>query len=126
MQTLLLIAGAGALGALARYGVSLWAVSAFGGRFPFGTLLVNVVGSLMLGFLLEAATTQPGISREVKLALGTGFMGSFTTFSTFGVETVRLAERGDWNAALLNVGLNVLVGLAFAGLGIFAARRLLG
>lgn len=124
VQTLLLIAGAGALGALSRYGVSLWAIRAFGDRLPFGTLIVNVVGCLLLGFLLQAGATHPALSREVKLALGTGFLGSFTTFSTFGVQTVRLVERGAWGSALLNVGLNVLVGLTCAWLGVLAAKRL--
>ena len=126
MQTLLWIAGAGALGALSRYGVSLWALRAFGDRLPFGTLIVNVLGCLLLGFLLQAGVTHPGLTREAKLALGTGFLGSFTTFSTFGVQTVRLAERGDWSGALLNVGLNVVVGLGCAWLGVLAAKRVFG
>jgi len=126
MYTVLLVAGAGALGAVSRYGVSLWALRAFGDRLPFGTLLVNVVGCLLLGFLLQAGIESPGLSREVKVALGTGFLGSFTTFSTFGVQTVRLAERGEWGSALLNVALNVVVGIGCAWLGILAARRVLG
>jgi len=99
-------------------------VRALGERFPHGTLIVNVVGCLLLGFLLSVGDAHLG--REARVALGTGFLGSFTTFSTFGVETVRLVERGDWGAALLNVGLNVVVGLACAGVGMALARRLVG
>lgn len=126
MQTLLLIAVAGALGALSRYGVSLWALRAFGEDFPLGTLVVNVLGCLLLGFFMGASAVHPGVTREVRVALGTGFLGSFTTFSTFGVETVRLVEEGAWGGALLNVGLNVVVGLACAAAGLALARRFLG
>lgn len=123
MNHLLLIAGAGALGALSRYGVSVWALRVLGSRLPWGTLLVNVVGCLLLGFLLEASVLLP-LSKEARLALGTGFLGSFTTFSTFGVETVALVEAGDWPGALLNVGLNLAVGLVCAAVGVFLARTL--
>lgn len=123
MNHLLLIAGAGALGALSRYGVSVWALRVLGSRLPWGTLLVNVVGCLLLGFLLEASVLLP-LSKEARLALGTGFLGSFTTFSTFGVETVALVEAGDWPGALLNVGLNLAVGLVCAAAGVFLARTL--
>lgn len=125
MNHLLLIAGAGALGALSRYGVSLWALRVLGSRLPWGTLLVNVVGCLLLGFLLEASALLP-LSKEARLALGTGFLGSFTTFSTFGVETLALVEAGDWPGALLNVGLNLVVGLICAAAGVFLARTLWG
>jgi CrcB protein len=126
VQTLLLIAGAGALGALSRYGATLWAMRAFGDRLPYGTLIVNVLGCLLLGFLLQAGVQHPGLSRETRLALGTGFLGSFTTFSTFGVQTVRLMERGAWGSALLNVALNVVVGIGCAWLGVLAAKRFVG
>ncbi len=122
MNAVLLIAAAGALGALSRYGVSLLAARWLGEDFPFGTLIVNIIGCLLLGFLAQGALINPALSRHVKLAIGTGFLGSFTTFSTFGVETITLLEGGDWGAALANVGLNLVVGLAFAALGMAAAR----
>ncbi len=122
MQTILLIAGAGALGALGRYGVSVLATRWWGESFPYGTLIVNVVGCFLLGFVTDWALSVPALTRHFKLAIGTGLLGSFTTFSTFGVETVTLIERGEWGAALTNMGLNLVVGLAFAALGMAAAR----
>lgn len=118
----LLIAAAGALGALSRYGVSLLAAKWLGEDFPFGTLIVNVLGCLLLGFLAQGALGNPALSRHLKLAIGTGFLGSFTTFSTFGVETINLMERGEWGSALANVALNLVVGLGCAALGMAAAR----
>ncbi len=122
MQTILLIAGAGALGALGRYGVSVLAVRWWGDSFPWGTLIVNVVGCFLLGFVTDWALSVPALSKHLKLAIGTGLLGSFTTFSTFGVETVSLIERGDWGAALANIGLNLVVGLGAAATGMAIAR----
>ncbi len=122
MHTVLLVAGAGAFGALGRYGVSVLATRWLPADFPYGTLIVNVIGCLLLGFVTEWAMSVPALSRHLRLAIGTGFLGSFTTFSTFGVETVTLVERGHWGAALANVGLNLVVGLGCAGLGMAAAR----
>ena len=119
---ILLIAVAGALGALSRYGASLLAVKLLGAGFPFGTLIVNVVGCLLLGFLAQLGLTNPALSKNVQLALGTGFLGSFTTFSTFGVETVTLLQDGAYGPAFLNVALNVVVGLLCAAAGMAAAR----
>lgn len=80
--------------------------------FPWGTLLINVVGSLALGVLLGA-----GASRQLVLLLGTGFCGGFTTFSTFGYETVRLADEGSGLMGLLNVAASLGAGLAAAYCG---------
>lgn len=122
MQIVLLIAVAGALGALSRYGISLAAARWLGPGFPFGTLLVNVIGCLLLGVLAQRGLSHPSLSKPLQLAIGTGFLGSFTTFSTFGVETVTLLQDGAWGPALANVGLNVLVGLGCAALGMALGR----
>ena len=122
MQPWIFVAVAGALGSCARYGVGLYCERWQG--FPWGTFVVNVVGSLLLGFVMQAAV-QTDMRPEIKLAITTGFMGAFTTFSTFSVESVRLIEAGRAGAAAANVGGNVALGLLGAGLGIAIAKALL-
>jgi len=125
-MTILGIAIAGALGALARYGVSLAALRWFGSAFPLGTLIVNLLGCLCLGFLAELTMEDPTIAVRTRAIIGTGFFGAFTTFSTFGVETFRAIEAGEWNIAAVNVALNVVVGLLAVSLGFSFARQLGG
>lgn len=126
----LTIALAGALGALSRYGLGLLSQRLLppGGALlglPLSTLLVNVVGSFLLGLLTGMTLVGTRIPLAWRPALTTGFLGSFTTFSTFSVETVGLVERGEWRLALLNIGLQLLVGLG-AAVGGLAAGRALG
>lgn len=125
-MTILGIAIAGALGALARYGISLAALRWFGSAFPAGTLIVNLVGCLCLGFLAELTLEDPTIAVRTRAIIGTGFLGAFTTFSTFGVETYRAIEAGEWHIAAVNVALNVVVGLLAVSLGFSFARQLGG
>ncbi|GAA4016664.1 CrcB family protein [Deinococcus rubellus] len=130
-QGAILVALGGAVGALARYGLSLW-IASLGTRyawatFPMATLLINVTGAFALGYLL----TRVGLSHparaawppELRLALGTGFLGAYTTFSTFSVETNALMLRGEWGRAALYVLLTIGFGLAAAVLGRVAALR---
>ena len=83
---------------------------------------MNIVGSLILGFVVGLGPR--GISPEIRMLVGTGMLGAFTTFSTFSVETVSLAERGDVTAAVVNVVGNTVLGLVAAVLGLLAARAL--
>lgn len=116
------LALAGALGALARYGVGS-AVTRWGpAGFPWGTLCVNLIGCFALGYLSEMLFETPEAAVRVRLIAGTGFLGAFTTFSTFGVETVRAIEAGAWGVAVANVLANLLAGTALAALGFFVAR----
>ena len=109
---LVLIAVAGAAGALTRYGVG----NAVGVRtFPWATLAINVVGSFLLGLLLQAAPARLG--DDVRVALAVGFLGAFTTFSTFSYETVTMVRDGRAGAALSYVLLSVVVGVGAAALG---------
>lgn len=123
-MTVLGVAIAGALGAVARYGVSVWSLRLFGCSFPFGTLIVNLVGCFCLGFVAELALDDPGLTLKTRTIIGTGFFGAFTTFSTFGVETLRAIEAGDWGVAAANVAINVVVGVILAAVGFQAARML--
>ena len=121
-MTIALLAAAGALGALARYGVSVAAVRWGPATFPWGTLAVNLVGCFALGYLGAMAFGDPDHGARMRLIAGTGFLGAFTTFSTFGVETFRALEAGEWGVAAANVGINVVGGVALAAAGFYFAR----
>ncbi|MBE0501670.1 MAG: fluoride efflux transporter CrcB [Desulfuromonadales bacterium] len=114
----------GALGSISRYLVSGWVYTLAGRGLPYGTLAVNVIGSFLLGLLIETGLRSTLFSPELRIGLAVGFMGGFTTFSTFSLETIRLFEEGSYWQAGSNVLLNVVVCLLFAALGIFLARQL--
>jgi CrcB protein len=122
----LLIAVGAALGANARYLVGVWAGSRLGADFPYGTFIVNIVGSFVLGFLLTLGTERLQLSPETRLLLAVGFLGSFTTFSSYAVESMNLwRDAGFWRV-LVNIVGNNLVGLFAAVLGAALARWLQG
>jgi CrcB protein len=123
LMQLVYIAVFGALGCLARFLVSGWVYALMGRGLPYGTLAVNVLGSLLLGFIMEGGLRSSLLPVDVRMGITTGFMGGFTTFSTFSYETVRLLEDGSFLAAGVNILLNVLVCVIFAGIGIFLARH---
>jgi len=122
-----LLIGIGAvLGANARYLIGLWAGNRLGADFPYGTLIVNVLGSFVLGFLLTLGTGRLQLSPEARLLLAVGFLGSFTTFSSYAVESMNLwRDAGAWRG-LLNVVGNNLAGLLAAIMGAAVARWLQG
>ena len=124
-MVLIAIGFAGALGALARYGVSLAALRWFGEDFPYGTLGVNLAGCFLLGVLAELTMEDAGLAPQTRAILGTGFLGAFTTFSTFGVETYRAMQVGAWGVAASNVAINVVGGIVLvaAGVGLASALR---
>ena len=111
---------AAAIGAPARYLVDGAVQDAIGGRFPWGTAVVNHTGSLLLG-VLTGRGLYHAFPDELRFVLGTGFCGAYTTFSTFTFETVRLAEGGDPRAGGRNLAVNVLGGLAAAAAGLALA-----
>jgi CrcB protein len=111
---------AGALGAASRYLIDFYLVSRVRGSFPVGTFTVNVTGSLALGFLAGLVLYR-GMPVEVKVLLGTGFLGAYTTFSTWMYETARLVEEGAWRAALVNAAGSLLAGVAAAAAGLWLA-----
>jgi CrcB protein len=112
----------GALGALSRYAVDAAISRAAQGQFPIGTLVINVVGSFALGALVELTTNRMVLPAEWRIALGVGFLGAFTTFSTFSYETVRMLESGALAQAVLNVLASVVLGVAGALFGVAVAR----
>jgi CrcB protein len=121
---LALLALAGALGTLARFGLSALSLRWFGDDFPWGTLLINSLGCFFFGLVYTLADERQWLTREVRLILLTGFMGAFTTFSTFAFETGRLLEEGRLAASFTNVGLEVGVGMLCLFLGFGLGRWL--
>ncbi|MCP4571940.1 MAG: fluoride efflux transporter CrcB [bacterium] len=124
MRNLLLVGLAGGAGAMSRYAVGLLAVRALGDRFAYGTLAVNVVGCLLLGVLLEIDRHTGAVGHPLRLLAAVGFLGAFTTFSTFGYETFRYVADGSTDLALLNVTANLVLGLGGVWLGWWLARGL--
>ncbi|RLT34908.1 MAG: fluoride efflux transporter CrcB [Chloroflexi bacterium] len=124
MKSILLIGLGAMLGANARYWLGVWAARHLGVAFPYATFFVNVTGSLALGFLVSLASQRVPVTPEVRLLIGVGFLGSYTTFSSFAVESLVLAHNsGNWHA-LLNIFANNLVGLACAAAGMYLARTI--
>lgn len=114
----------GGLGCVSRYLVSGWVYALAGRTLPYGTLAVNVVGSLLLGLIMEGSLRSTLLSPDLRFGLTVGFMGGFTTFSTFSYETVRLLEEGSFIAAGANIFLNVTVCIVAALVGIYLARQM--
>jgi len=122
LMMLLGIALAGALGSICRYQMSGWMQRWLGPEFPWGTLSVNLIGCLLLGLLMELARHTGWVPPGARFIVGIGFLGAFTTFSTFGFETFRAIEAGDWLGGLFNVLLNVAGGFALVAVGTGLAR----
>ena len=119
------VAIGGALGSVARYWIGLQIVQRFGSAFPWGTLLVNVTGCFLIGFF--AATTGPSGTRltgSLRTFLMVGICGGYTTFSSFGLQTIELAQGGDWGRAVLYIVTSVLVCLLSVILGCWTAGLL--
>ena len=122
---LVAIAIGGALGAVSRYLFTVFAGSVAGVGFPWGTLGVNVIGSLVMGLLVVAFdSVLSGLSNNIKLMLTIGFLGSFTTFSTFSMDTMRLFEGGQTGQALGYVALSLVLSVLACAFGLLIARNL--
>lgn len=126
MITYLWIALGGALGSVARFACSAWVASVVGETFPWGTMLINVVGSFVIGFF--ATLTGPDgralVSGDIRQFVMIGICGGYTTFSSFSLQTMSLAQDGEYVRASLNVVLSVVLCLASVWLGHVAAMSL--
>ena len=120
IHIILAVAAGGALGAVGRFLLTFGAGHFFGHGFPFGTVIVNVLGSFVLGMLIESSTSAWSLSAEVRAFLVVGFLGAFTTFSTFSLDAVTLWTRGDFALA----GLYTVGSVLFAILGFLAGMFL--
>ena len=123
-QNLIFMALAGGAGTLCRYGLSGVVQRLVGERFPAGTLVVNLLGCLLFGLLWGWIEGRTGFSTQARLVVLTGFMGAFTTFSTFAFETAGLLQGGQWLAAVLNVIVQAVAGAALVLIGISMAQNL--
>jgi len=114
----------GGLGCIARYLVSGWTYTLVGRTLPYGTLAVNVGGSFLLGFLMTFGLRSTLLPAGLRVGLTVGFMGGFTTFSTFSFETLKLVEEGSLMQAGANIALNILLCLVAAAAGVMLARQI--
>jgi len=121
-----LVAAGGAMGASARHAVNLFAVRIMGASFPFGTLFVNVMGSFLMGVLAGVLAMKLSDTDNIRLFLGVGLLGGFTTFSAFSLEAVSMYQRKAYGVLLGYAGSSVLLAIGALILGLIAARRILG
>jgi fluoride exporter len=121
VRDLFFIVLASSFGTVSRYAVTTFANSVIGQGFPFGTLAVNLLGCFLIGFIAEAATQSDAVMPQWRLPLTVGFLGAFTTFSSFSYETTSLIRGDAWHLAAINIGSNVVLGLlATVGGGLLA------
>lgn len=111
MMNIVFVGLGGFIGASTRYLISLYASKLFTSKIPIGTLTVNILGSLIIGIVMELTLKTSLISPHMKLFLTTGFLGGLTTFSTFSYETMELIEKGELLLAIFNIALNLLLSL---------------
>jgi len=124
MSIYIAIALGGSLGAISRYWVSTATYSWLGNNFPYGTLMVNVTGSLLMGFLTVVLVQRFDVSDEVRLGLIVGFLGSFTTFSTFSMDTIHWLESGEVVKSLAYILVSVFACVLGAWAGLISAKQL--
>ena len=124
MWAYIAIAIGGVLGCWARYAMTNLVQSIYGREFPYATLSINVLACFMMGFLFEETLTRLTISPVLRVGILTGFIGGFSTFSTFAMETLLLTEQGEGARGLLYVLLSIVFGLAAVAGGVYIARNL--
>ena len=123
MSQLVYIAAGGATGALMRYWMSNGVYALLGRGFPYGTLTVNVTGSLLMGFIYVFMIERMDVSVEWRAGLMIGLLGAFTTFSTFSIETLNLLESGEQLKAAMNILLSVTLCILGCWLGMVVGRN---
>ncbi len=119
----LFVALGGALGAMTRYGISLWFAATIKHPFPLGTLAANIIGCFLIGLLIGSGWADK--SHPARLGAGIGFLGGLTTFSTFGAETLKHIESNEWAWAAGNISANLIAGLFAVFLGLLLGRKFL-
>jgi len=124
MLKVMVVAIGGSVGAATRYLVSTWAANRFGSDFPYGTLIVNVVGCFIIGAFMVLVTERVMVSLYWRLVVAVGFVGGLTTFSSFGYETFKLVEDAEYGGATWNIMMNFTLGFFATWLGMVIARVL--
>lgn len=122
MRTLLLIGAGGFIGSAARYLTSIFVTRQFSSSFPYGTLTVNITGSLLIGLIFGLSERFNWPAPDWRLFLATGFCGGFTTFSSFSYETINILRDGDWFLGLANIALSVILCLVATVAGTLIIR----
>ena len=123
---ILYLAIAGALGAVSRFLLSGVTYRLLGSGFPYGTLCVNIIGSLLIGFVMQVGLNTDIIPQSLRTVITVGFLGAFTTFSTFSFETLNYIQDGVWGMALVNIAVNVIVCLLAVFAGIIIGKLAFG
>lgn len=126
MSEVIYIAVAGGIGAVGRYYMAGLAHRWLGESFPFGTLIVNVLGSFIIGFVMQTGISTDLIPRSLRLAITVGFLGAFTTFSAFSYETLGYLEDGSWLMAGTNILANVVPAIIAVLSGVLLGRTMFG
>ena len=124
MEKFLLISAGAILGANTRYWLSDWAAQKWGTAFPIGTLIINLTGSLLLGFFMTVATERFMLDPRWRLMFAVGFLGAYTTFSTYTYESINLLIRGEWLLGLLNLFGSTILGIIAVGIGVYLGKLL--
>lgn len=122
---IILVAFGGALGSVARYLTTRFSAHLFGIGFPWGTVIVNLVGSFLIGFISAIILAKTENPEPLRLLLITGFLGGFTTFSAFSLDVINLLSRGSYSAALAYIALSVVPAIIATFLGLAFGRALL-
>ncbi|HUB08201.1 MAG TPA: fluoride efflux transporter CrcB [Myxococcales bacterium] len=124
MRRLLIVMLGGGFGSGARYLLGGWIAQAAGSAFPYGTIAVNAIGSFLIAAIMYLSLTANLIGPELRLALTTGVMGGFTTYSTFNYESLSLFQQGAWLLGALNIAVTVVLCLAAGAAGLLVARAI--
>jgi CrcB protein len=123
MVDMLLVGGGGFLGANARYLLSRWIADRYGAEFPFGTMFINLSGSLIIGFVLTVLAARSGLSPNYRLLIAVGFLGAYTTFSTYTYDALTMMRADEWLKSLVYVAASVVGGMAAVTAGMLLGRR---
>ena len=123
LRQIILVAVGGAVGSVARHLVGVASLRLFGPGFPYGTLIVNLVGAFVMGVFIEILARRFGGSTDLRLLIATGVLGGFTTFSSFALDTAVLWERGELVSSFVYVAVTLILGLAALFLGLGLARN---
>lgn len=124
MEKILLISAGAILGANARYWIGLWVAERWGTTFPFGTLVINLTGSFLLGLFMTLATERFLVDSRLRLLVTVGFLGAYTTFSTYTFESIAMLQKGQWALGLANLLGSSILGLASVGLGLYLGKSI--
>jgi CrcB protein len=124
MDKFLLISAGAILGANARYWIGDWAAQRWGATFPTGTLIINLTGSFVLGFFMTLATERLMLDPRWRLLFFVGFLGAYTTFSTYTYESFNLMFKGQWILGLANLFGSTILGVLAVGLGVYLGKAI--